>query len=424
MENAPRERLRQQQLDRLRALLAQVLDSNTFYRQKSIDCGFRSPQKPNSLDDLARLPFTTKRELVADQASNPLFGTNLTFPLDQYVKFHQTSGTTGRPLRWLDTDASWQWWLRCWAAVYRAAGVGPGDRVFFAFGFGPFIGFWSAFESARLVGALSIPGGGMSSEQRLRSLLENNATVLVCTPTYALHLADIARREGLDAARSAIRVTIQAGEPGGSIPSVRQRIEDAWGAQCFDHTGATEVGATGFSCAARCGVHLNEGEFIFEVIDPLTLEPAREGELLVTNLGRAGMPVIRYRVGDIVRLDESPCECGRTYARMAGGIIGRADDMVTVRGVNVFPSAIDAIVRQFQAISEYSSEVVRSGELDALLVKIEVRDSGGEDVAAALGSHIQQQLSLRPVVQVVPEGTLPRFELKASRFFDRRAKDS
>ena len=246
--------------------------------------------------------------------------------------------------------------------------------------------------------------------------------MLVCTPTYALHLAEVARGAGLDLARSAVRVTIQAGEPGGSIPSVRARIEEAWGARCFDHTGATEVGATGFSCEARSGVHLNESEFIFEVVDPLTLEPAGEGELVVTNLGRHGTPVIRYRVGDMVRLDTAPCECGRTYARISGGIIGRADDMVTVRGVNVFPSAIDAIIRQFEPIREYSTEVVRNGELDELVVQIETPDADSERVASALAGQIQRQLALRPVVRIVPEGTLPRFELKAKRFFDRRPK--
>ncbi len=450
-ETAPRESLQQTQVKKLRALLAVVLDSNPFYQKKFFDCGLRSADDVRSLSDMRRLPFTTKRELVADQLANPMFGTNLSYPLERFVKLHQTSGTTGCPLRWLDTEQSWQWWLRCWGAVYKAAGVSAGDRIFFAFGFGPFIGFWSAFESARLVGAMSIPGGGMSSEQRLQAILENQATVLVCTPTYVLHLADVARRENVDIAHGSIRVTIQAGEPGASIPSVRQRIEESWGAQCFDHTGATEVGATGFSCVARNGVHLNESEFIFEVIDPISLEPASapladsanglvpkrnsrfgdgivpqpesgfgEGELVVTNLGRLGMPAIRYRLGDIVRLDQATCECSRTYARMVGGIIGRADDMVTVRGVNVFPSAIDAIIRQFQTISEYSTEVMRDGELDELVVKIEIDSYDDASVAGALSNQIQRQLSLRPIIRVVPGGSLPRFELKARRFFDRR----
>ena len=221
------------------------------------------------------------------------------------------------------------------------------------------------------IGALAIPGGGLSSEQRLQAILDNRITVLVCTPTYALHLAELARQNHLDIAHSAVRVAIHAGEPGASIPSTRSRIEEAWGAQCFDHTGATEVGATGFSCSARNGVHLNEGEFIFEVIDPRTGAPADEGELVVTNLGRACMPVIRYRLGDRVRLDRAPCACGRTFARMAGGIIGRTDDMVTVRGINIFPSAIEAIVREYPQIVEYRAEVLRRGALDELSLSIE-----------------------------------------------------
>jgi phenylacetate-CoA ligase len=304
--------------------------------------------------------------------------------------------------------------------VYRAAGVGLGDRIFFAFGFGPFIGFWSAYDAARLVGAMAIPGGGMSSERRLHAIVENRATVLLCTPTYALHLAEIAARNGIDIAHSHVRVTIHAGEPGASIPSTRRCIEDRWGAQCFDHTGATEVGAIGFSCSARNGLHLNESEFICEVLDPQTQQPAEEGELIVTNLGRHGMPVIRYRLGDLARLDTTPCACGRTYARAVGGIIGRVDDMVTVRGVNVYPSAIEAIVRQFPAITEFCTEVTRQDELDELHLQIEVSAADGDSLARALAQRVQHELALRATVTVMAAGTLPRAELKARRFADKR----
>jgi phenylacetate-CoA ligase len=421
-ESAGREQIGELQLKGLRALLAVVTHSNQFYRTKLSAVGLRTADNIRSLDDLRLMPFTTKQELVADQETNPLFGTNLSFPLEQYVKYHQTSGTSGRPLRWLDTDESWAWWLRCWSAVYRAAGVGTGDRVFFAFGFGPFIGFWSAFEAARLTGAMSIPGGGLSSEQRLRMLIDTRATVLVCTPTYALHLVEVAQRSGIDLSRSAVRVALHAGEPGASIPSTRQRIEEAWGAQCFDHTGATEVGATGFSCTARDGVHLNEGEFIFEVVNPHTLQASSEGELVVTNLGRHGMPVVRYRLGDVVKLEQATCECGRTFARILGGVLGRVDDMVTIRGVNVFPSAIESIVRQFPAIVEFQSEVTRSGELDDLHIKIEPQAGAGPNVAEIIANKVHQQLGLRPQVTLADAGSLPRFELKARRFVDRRSR--
>src|SRR5262249_50376302 len=275
-----------------------------------------------------RLPFTRKGELVADQDAHPPYGTNLSFPLGAYTRLHQTSGTTGRPLRILDTPESWLWWKRCWGYVYRGAGVRPDDRIFCAFSFGPFIGFWAAFEGGQHLGALMIPGGGQTSEQRLQMIADNQATVLVCTPTYALRLAEVAREQGFDASRSTIRATVHAGEPGASIPSTKQRIEEAWGARCYDHAGATEVGAHCFECVAQPGgIHLNEAEFIFEVVDPTTDEPADEGELIVTNLGRFGTPVVRYRTGDRVRRQPGLCPCGRTFGRLEGGILGRVDDM-------------------------------------------------------------------------------------------------
>lgn len=420
-ELVPRAELEALQLAKLRALLTELWASNAFYRGRFERAGVHNPAAVQSLADLWLLPFTTKSDLVDDQAAHPPFGTDLTYPLARYIKQHQTSGTTGKPLRWLDTEDSWQWWTRCWAAVYHAAGVVPGDRIFLAFGFGPFIGFWGAYEGARAIGTLAIPGGGLTSEQRLQAILDNQVTVLVCTPTYALHLAEVARQNHIDIVASAVCITIHAGEPGASIPSTRQRIEEAWGAECFDHTGATEVGATGFSCRARSGVHLNESEFIFEVVDLRTGQPAEEGELVVTNLGRAGMPVIRYRLGDRVRLDRSACACGRTFVRLAGGIIGRTDDMVTVRGINIFPSAIEAIVRELPAIGEYRAEVLRVGALDELRLTIESAGDAGV-VAHELEQLLRDRLSLRAAVQIAAPGTLPRFELKARRFFDRRPK--
>src|SRR5262245_31176181 len=186
------------------------------------------------------IPFTAKQQLVEDQANHPPFGTNLTFPVENYTRIHQTSGTAGRPILWLDTTESWDWWLRCWAEVFKGAGVRQGDRVYVAFSFGPFIGFWTAFEAAQRMGLMSIPGGGQSTEQRLQSILHREATVLVCTPTYALRLADAAREQGIDMSRSAIRMTIHAGEPGASITETRRRIQESFGAKTFDHVRSEE----------------------------------------------------------------------------------------------------------------------------------------------------------------------------------------
>jgi phenylacetate-CoA ligase len=274
---------------------------------------------------------------------------------------------------------------------------------------------------ARGIGALGLSGGGLGSEQRLRAILDNRCTVLVCTPTYALHLAEVARDRGLDIRSSAVRVTIHAGEPGASIPTVRHRIEEEWGARCFDHAGATEVGAWGFECERSPGaMHLNEIEFIFEVIDPASGAPVSEGtrgELVVTPLGRAGMPVLRYRTGDLVAHTTEPCPCGRTLARIPGGVLGRVDDMLIVRGVNLYPSAVDNILRGQPEVQEYEVEIRRAGGLDDLLVKVET--AGGrpfEAVARALLEGFRLELNIRVRIEAAPAGSLPRYELKARRY--------
>src|SRR5438067_3387730 len=260
---ASEDAVRALQLEKLRAGLRQVLKSNPFWRGRLHDV--------TGWDDFERLPMTAKADLLADQAANAPFGTNLTFPLEDYTRLHQTSGSSGdQPLRWLDTLPSWAWWLHIWADhVYQAAGVTPADRVFFAFSFGPFIGFWSAFGGAERLGAMVISGGAMTTEQRIRNLRDFGATVLLATPTYALRMAERAHELRLDLTSSDIRVTIHAGEPGGSIVTTRAAIEAAFLAEAFDHTGMTELGPTGHSCTQRDGIHLVETEFIFEVVDGL-----------------------------------------------------------------------------------------------------------------------------------------------------------
>jgi phenylacetate-CoA ligase len=420
METLGRDALGQLQLRKFQLVLDQMLDSNAFYAAKFGQVGVHSSRDIRSWDDFRRLPFTTKKELSADQAGNPPYGSNLSFPRDAYVKIHQTSGTTGEPLRCLDTAESWDWWAECWASVFRAAGVTTSDRVFYGFSFGPFIGFWSSYEGARKVGALAFPGGGMSSFQRLKAILANEITVLVCTPTYALHLAEVAEQEGIDLSKSSVTTTIHAGEPGAGLPATRARIQKAWGAKTFDHAGATEVGAWGFECVGQSGLHVNEGEFIVEIIDPATGEAASEGEVVITNLGRPGYPVFRYRTGDRAKIDTSPCSCGRTYARLEGGVIGRVDDVLIVRGINVFPSAIENILRSIPEIGEFAVDVYRTHELDDMVIRVEVTSGDAAEVAAAADNAIRNALSLRAKVEAVEFGTLPRFDLKARRFADHR----
>jgi phenylacetate-CoA ligase len=390
----------------------ELWSANAFVTRKWREAGVASVDDVRSWDDFRRLPFTRKSELVDDQAEHPPFGTNLTYPLERYVRVHQTSGTTGMPIRWLDTQESWEWWARCWASVLAGAGVTSVDRVFFPFSFGLFVGFWAGFEGARALGALAIPGGGQDSGARLATIEALGVTTLVCTPSYALHLAEVARERGVDLHKLGVRRTVHAGEPGAGIPAVRARIEDAWSASAFDHAGMTEIGAYGYECARQCGLHVNESEFIVEVLDPVTGAPAREGELVLTNLGRLGSPAIRYRTGDRVRLVDAPCGCGRTFARLEGGILGRLDDMLIVRGVNVFPSAIEGIVRRFPTIDEFQLEVFRHGELDEVRVLVE---AGDERTCVALQEAFRTVIGIRLEVAAVPPRSLPRWELKAKR---------
>ncbi len=411
LDRAPREEIRAHQWERLQDLVAGSHRDNAFYRRKW------AGRACDSWEDFERLPLTTKTELAADQEAHPPFGRNLAVPPEAFIRIHQTSGSTGRPLRWLDTAETWDWWARCWTTIYHAAGAGPEDRLFFAFSFGPFIGFWSAFEGARYLGALAISGGGQTTEERVRHLVDLEATVLLCTPTYALRLGSVAREMGVDLSASRLRVAILAGEPGAQVPETRARIQELLGAQIFDHAGMTEVGATSFECQAHPGgTHLNEAEFIFEVLDPATGRPTSEdGELVVTNLGRAAMPVIRYRTGDRIRWNDRPCPCGLTFARMDGGILGRVDDMMTVRGVNVFPSAIENIVRAYPEIQEFRILVFEREGLTELALEVESEPQHLQQLAERVRLDVHRLLSLRVEVRGLSPGTLPRAELKARR---------
>ena len=422
VETLTTEALRAHQWARFQALAREAVPANPFLTARWRAAGVDGARAVRGWEDFGRLPFTDKADLVEDQAACPPFGSNLTYPMARYVRVHQTSGTTGAPIRWLDTQASWDWWLRCWGFVLRGAGLGPGDRIFFPFSFGLFVGFWAGFEGARALGALAIPGGGQDSSQRLAAIQALGATALCCTPSYALHLAEVARERGVDLPGLGLVATVHAGEPGAGIPAVRERIEAAWGARAYDHAGMTEIGAYGFECPARAGLHVNESEFIAEVVDPATGAPATDGELVLTNFGRLGSPLVRYRTGDRVQRADGPCPCGRTFLRLAGGILGRVDDMLTVRGVNVFPSGLEGIVRRFPAIDEFQIEVYRQRAMDEVRLLLDIGSGGAADVVRAVQEAVRVELGIRVEVVAVAGQRLPRFELKARRLVRRAAE--
>ena len=418
---ASREEIAAQQLAKLRELVSAMLPANRFYAGKL--SGVRKDFK--TLDEFSStIPFTTKAELVADQIAHAPFGTNLTFPIASYMRFHQTSGTTGTPLRWLDTPESWDFMVRSWMEVYLAAGVGAEDKIYFAFSFGPFLGFWLAFDAGQKVGALCIPGGSLSSEARVKAILENEATVLCCTPTYALHLAEIAEKEKFNLAKLRLKKIIVAGEPGGSIPAIRERLQNSWrGAKVFDHHGMTEVGPVTYECPAQPGVlHVIESAYLPEIVNPRTggaIARGAIGELVLTTLERTGSPLLRYRTGDLVQTVETEnCSCGRKNLALRGGILGRADDMLIVRGVNLHPSGVEAILREFDQVAEFQAVVQNRSSMAELLIRIEPKP--GCDDVANLAQRIEKKLrlafGLRVPVATMKIGSLPRFEMKSKRW--------
>ncbi len=411
-----------QQLSSLRALLGEVLPANRFYATKfaPIDTNI------TSLDEFSQtFPFTEKKELIEDQLRYSPFGSNSTYPLTRYTRFSQTSATSGKPLRWLDTPESWDWMMSNWIRVFESAGVTAADRIFFAFSFGPFLGFWIAFDAASRMGCLAIPAGGMRSAARLGALIDMSATVLCCTPTYAIHLAEIAAEEEIDLAASKVHTIVVAGEPGGSIAGTRNQIEKLWpGARVVDHHGMTEVGPVSYGCPKRSGVlHVIESGYIAEVVDPATgvalPRLGQSGELVLTNLGRAGSPLIRYRTGDIVETAlDAVCECGTEDLALEGGILGRTDDMVVVRGVNVFPSAIEDILRADGGVAEYRVRITGNRGLVELSIEIEPEPHAANDphLIHRIETALRNAFALRVPITLVPAQSLPRFEMKAKRW--------
>lgn len=414
LEALDRRALQRLQLEKLNRLLAVAHSKNEFYKHKLAGC----PRTLSALDELRTLPLTLKNELQPEGGET--FAANRTYEADAYTRFHETSGTHGRPLAVLDTADDWQWWIGCWQFVLDAAGLTAQDRALLAFSFGPFVGFWSAFDAIVARGAMAIPGGGMGSLARIELLRKSGATALFCTPTYALRLAEVAAENKIDLTPFFVEKIVVAGEPGGSIPAFRARIEAAWKARVVDHAGATEVGPWGYADADGRGLYVNESEFLAEFVSVETGKAAHDGELahlILTTLGRAGAPVIRYRTGDLVRPSWQTSGSNR-FVLLEGGVLGRADDMLIIRGVNVFPSAIEQILHGFPEVAEYRLTARKRGELDEVVIEVEDH----LDEPARIAGELQVRLGLKIDVRCVPPATLPRFEGKGRRFVDERRK--
>ena len=404
------------QIAALDELLQRVHETNAFQRARLRGA------RVHSVEDLLELPFTTKDELLRDQAASPPYGTNLTFALDSYTHLHLTSGTVGEQLRVLQTAEDWQATRRCFARVLAAAGITAQDRVALPFPFGAYLQFWAAAAGVEDIGALALPLGGLEGRDRLRAIAEFEATAIVCTPTYALGLIDVALEHGLQDAFVSVRALICQGEPGASIPAARERIESAWGARVFDHAGSTEVGVFSYPCAAGGGLHINGQEFLCEILDPASgseAGPGTQGELVLSALTRAGFPAIRFRSGDVVDVG-GVCPAGHDDVWLPNGIVGRTDDMVVIRGMNVFPSAIEQTLREAGLLGEYRIRFyTEATERDEIRVLVEATDPA---VVRTIEERIFGRLALRVRVVPVMPGVLKAERLKARRVEDMRRR--
>jgi len=393
--------------------------------------------------DIQRVPKVEKsllREAQEDKEPHP-YGDLLAVPPERVTTFRQTSGTTGRPVYQGDTWQDWEWWQECWSYLLYAQGYRDDDRVFFPFGYNIFVAFWAAHYAAEKMGCEVVPGGVLDTEARLEKMREIEATAFLATPTYVLGMADKARKMGLDPREDlTIRRITCAGEPGASIPATKKRMEEAFGADVYDHCGATEIGAWGFECDAKPGgIHVNEALYLAEIEDletgEIVEEPGRRGRLVITALDRVGMPCVRFDSKDVVEWAEESCECGRTFRVFQGGVQGRADDIVKVKGVLLAPSAIEEVVRSFDELSdEYQVTVAKKGDLDEIRLKVEPAPGYAERAADSpeereqaierLSQALRVRTNLGYKIDMVAPESLPRYSLKAKRFKDMRKEVS
>lgn len=432
-ETMAREDLQALQLYKLRRLCEWAYATTPFHKQRFDAVGFH-PEQLKTLDDIRRIPYMTREEWMESALEHPMFGELLSTDPTNAIRYHLTSGTSGRtPIRVLDSMKDWEWISEMWCYGIWGFGVRPEDSVYFAFGYGSFIGFWGAHYGCEKIGALVVPGGAQTTEARIKQIIELGVTTVCSTPTYALHLWQKAREMGIDLAQSKVNKVILSGEPAGSIPAVKKQLEEAWGAKCGDTAGMTEVGTIMiFECAQQPGgTHIIEDHFIEEVISPVTGEPVGYGDLgerVVTSFGRGFIPVIRYRSKDMVlKVPASTCSCGRTWDIYDGGIRGRWDDMKLIRGTNVYPRAVESIIREYAAIDEFQIYLWRKDDIqDEITIRLEIKpefESEWPTLAQRLGKDLSEaHEGLRFNIERMEYGQLPRFELKARRLVDARPK--
>ena len=414
-------------LDLLKTHIRHTYNRSPYYRA-SFDAAGVHPDQVSSLDDLRRFPFIDKHALRERQIAVPPLGDLVAVPERDVVYISASSGSTGVPTASPFTARDFDDWIDYEARQFWSSGLRPADRYCHSLNFSLFVG-GPCVLGAQKLGALSIHAGTLPSERLLMILQQFQATAMWTTPSYAWYLGETAVREGIDPRSDlAVRRIFVAGEPGGSIPETRTRIEDIWGASVYDYYGLSDIfGSCAGMCEAKDGLHWAEDHILVEVLDPATLEPVAEGErgeLVLTTLRKAARPMIRFRTGDIVSFTSEPCRCGRTSIRMRG-VHGRLDDMLIIKGVNIFPSDVESLVRgDHDQTGEYRLVVDRVDHLDRLTVELERRhgfNGTDEDLAERFGRRLKAVTGVSADIRVLPSDSLPRATHKAKRVEDRRA---
>ncbi len=429
-ETMPREQLEALQVHKLRNLV-EWTHAKVPWQSKRLSEADVTADSIQTLDDLRRIRPFTRDDWMQGQVEQPPFGPILAADPEGAIRYHMTSGTTGKtPIRVLDGMKDWEWIAEMWCYGLWGFGVRPADSLFVAFGYATFIGFWGLHYAGEKMGCLVLPGGAMTTDQRVKAIVDLGATVVASTPTYALRMAQEAKSLGIDLAGGPVQRLILSGEPAGSIPATKRLIEELWGAKAADTAGMTELGTIMvFECAEQPGgTHIIEDHYIEEVLDPDSGRPVGYGEMgerVVTSFGRGFIPVLRYRTRDlVVKVPGSTCACGRTFDIYEGGIRGRVDDMKLVRGTNVYPRAVEAIVREHPEVDEFQIHLFTAdGIRDEIEILVEIPDPNvdAERLLAGLGKELADaHEGLRFGVRQAEDGSLPRFELKARRLLDER----
>jgi phenylacetate-CoA ligase len=422
-ETLPRPRLEKLQLKRLRATLKDAFENVELHRRRMQQAGVR-PRDVRSLADIAQLPFTLKTDL-RDHYPFGMFAR----PRKTLVRLHASSGTTGKPTVVGYSHKDIQTWASLMARTMACAGARPGDVIHNAYGYGLFTGGLGAHYGGERLGATVVPVSGGGTERQVALLQDFSARVLCATPSYALNIAEVAEREGVDLRAGPLEIGIFGAEPWSE--ALRRELESRLGIKAIDIYGLSEIMGPGVAaeCEAQDGLHGWEDHFLFEVIDPETgkaLPEGTAGELVITTLTKQALPMIRYRTRDITRLTRERCACGRTHLRLKR-ITGRNDDMLIIRGVNVYPSQIEAVLIGLPGIApHYQLVVERRGSLDELTIEVEAASAGEKfaEIEKQVSHHIKSRIGVTAAVSVKKPGEVPRSQGKAVRVRDLRPKAS